>query len=285
MDIVTVISMHASYGLAAILFLGTALWKKFSSQSELLAPERPPVGKISADIYQWMDVSVVGVIVGFYYLMFLMQTMAPEESDDIQITVPMLMFNIGIQFFIAGLVTVMVVGRIGIGSWLGLKWKEWPWVILIAPATVLTMWACFAGLYAIGYQGLIESLGVEMVQDTVELFKNTEDKNVLILMAITAVVVAPLCEEVVFRGYLYPVLKKFNGPWIGALLSALIFSAAHGSLAALLPLFIFGVVLVFLYEWTGSIWAPMAAHFLFNGATVAVQMLVRFGHIPEQTVQ
>jgi membrane protease YdiL (CAAX protease family) len=104
-------------------------------------------------------------------------------------------------------------------------------------------------------------------------------------MSITAVIVAPLCEEVVFRGYIYPTLKKFNGIWIAALVSALIFSAAHGSLAALLPLFIFGVVLVFLYERTGSIWAPIGAHFLFNAATVTVQLLMRFGYIPEQTLQ
>jgi membrane protease YdiL (CAAX protease family) len=146
------------------------------------------------------------------------------------------------------------------------------------------MWLIFFGLYAVGYQALIESLGVEMVQDTVDLFQKTKDMDVLILVAFTAVIVAPICEEVVFRGYIYPALKRFSGPWVGALVTALFFSAAHGSLAALLPLFIFGLVLVFLYEWTGSIWAPIAAHLLFNGATVALQMLIRFGYIPEQTL-
>ncbi len=99
---------------------------------------------------------------------------------------------------------------------------------------------------------------------------------VLGLMAFAAAIVAPLCEEVVFRGYLYPVAKKYSGRWIAAIATALVFSAAHGSLAALLPLFIFGLVLVALYEMTGSIWAPIAVHALFNGATVAIQMLMRY---------
>lgn len=285
MENVTIISMHAAYGLAAILFLGVAAKRAFASPRDPNLPPPLPIGNIKAGLYQWLDVLVVGVIVGFYYLMILLGSMMAEGDEKPQITAPDLIFNIGLQFFLAGLVTAMVVGRIRPALWLGLRWKDWPWVALIAPATVLTVWAAFAGLYAMGYHALIESLGVEMVQDTVNLFQTTQDMNVLILMAFTAVIVAPICEEVVFRGYIYPVLKRFSGPWVGALVSALVFSAAHGSLAALLPLFIFGLVLVFLYEWTGSIWAPIAAHFLFNGATVAIQLLVRFGYIPESALQ
>jgi membrane protease YdiL (CAAX protease family) len=126
---------------------------------------------------------------------------------------------------------------------------------------------------------------VKQVQETVELFQNTTDISVLVLMAFTAVIVAPICEEMVFRGYIYPALSKFTGPWIGWIISALVFSAAHGSMSALVPLFIFGLALVLLYEWTGSIWAPIAVHLLFNGATVAVQLLDRFGYIPEKALE
>jgi len=123
----------------------------------------------------------------------------------------------------------------------------------------------------------MDRLGVDKVQDTVTLFQEEKNVAVLVLMAIAAAVVAPVCEEIVFRGYLYPVAKKFSGPWVAALGTALIFSAAHGSLAALLPLFVFGLVLVALYEFTGSIWASMAVHFLFNSATVGTQLYARYG--------
>lgn len=277
--------MHATYGLAVFLFLVAVLVKVMASANQTGLPPALPVGKVSCWFYRKLDLIGVSVIAGFYYLMILLNAVVAEEMKNHVITALDLIFNMGLQFFLAGLVTVIVVNRINPISWLGLKWKNWPWVFLIAPVTVLTMWACFAGIYEIGYYTLLEKLEVNQVQDTVEIFQDTKDNSVLILMAITAVFIAPICEEIVFRGYLYPVLKKFNGAWIAALVSALVFSAAHGSMAALLPLFIFGVVLVILYECTGSIWTSIAAHFLFNAATVTVQMLERFGYIPEQTLK
>ena len=277
--------MHATFGLAVFLFLVGVLVKVLERAKNTGLPPTLPVGNVAYWYYRKSDLIGVGAIAGFYYLMIILNAMAAEDMDNYEISPMDLIFNIGLQFFLAGVVIAIVVGRINPISWLGLKWKDWPWVFLIAPATVLTMWAIFAGLYAIGYDTLMESFGVKQVQDTVEIFKETKSNSVLILMSITTVFVAPICEEVVFRGYLYPVLKKFNGVWIGAFVSALVFSGAHGSMSALLPLFIFGLMLVLLYESTGSIWMCMAVHFLFNGATVVVQLLERFDYIPEQTLK
>jgi membrane protease YdiL (CAAX protease family) len=285
MENVTAIIMHATYGLAVFLFVVAASWRIVAYSDRSLPPEIP-LGKVPSWIYGGRDLLVVGAITGFYYLMVLMNLWMTKSGREIQISAGDLVFNIGLQFFLAGLVLVIVVTRMRPVQWLGMKWQGWPWLLLMGPGTVVLMWVIFAGLYSMGYNELMESLGVKQVQDTVELFQKNEDVAVLVLMGVTAVIVAPICEEVVFRGYLYPVLKKFNGLWVGAVVSALIFSAAHGSMSALLPLFIFGLALVFLYEWTGSIWAPMVVHFLFNGATVAMQMLVRFGYVtvPEATL-
>ena len=282
MEIVTVIGMHATYGCAVFLFICAAAIKmRFRLRNPSLPPALP-LGKVSYWFYRKLDLIVVGCIVGFYYLSVVLNAMDAVGTKNREITAADLIFNAGLQFFMVAVVTGMVVARIRPITWLGLKWKNWPWVFWIAPVTVLTMWTAFAGLYAIGYNDLIEGLGLQMVQETVDLFQTTQDMKVVILMSLTAVVLAPLCEEVVFRGYIYPTLKKFSGPWIAAIVSALFFSAAHGSLATLAPLFIFGSALVFLYEWTGSIWAPISAHLLFNGATVVIQLLIRFGYIPDQ---
>ena len=48
---------------------------------------------------------------------------------------------------------------------------------------------------------------------------------------------------------------------------------------ALLPLFVLAVILCLLYEFTGSIWACISVHFLFNAATVTIQLLTRSGII------
>lgn len=288
MENITAISIHAAYGLAVLVFIATMagrFWLRGQDAGAGMSPPRLPVGKVSAFFYLPVDLLGIAGLAGFYYLISLASASVPQSDEAPAIGVFDLVFNIGLQFFLAGLVLIVVVGRIRPVKWLGLKWKQWPWILLIGPMTVFAMWAIFAGLYSIGYMDLMDKLGVEKVQDTVALFQETQDMNVLILMAITAAIVAPICEEVVFRGYLYPVMKRFAGPWVGAVVSALVFSAAHGSVSAMVPLFLFGVVLVVLYEFTGSIWAPMAVHFLFNSATVGVQLLVRFGFIPESAMQ
>lgn len=285
MENVTVISMHATYGLAVFLFFAAVVWRAFLCSRDQTIPPPIPFGKVSEGIYQWRDFLLVGVIVGFYYLSALSMAMVEEDAEQLKITSADLIINIGLQFFIVGLALVMVMGRIRPSEWLGLRWKEWPRVFLTSLVTLLTMWTIFFGFHLVGYQELIESLGVKSTQEAVDLLRQTKDINVLILMVVSVVIVAPLCEEVVFRGYIYPALKKFAGPWIGWVVSALFFSAAHGSVAVLIPLFFFGLVLVLLYEWTGSIWAPIAAHALFNGATVVVQMLERFGLLPEAPIQ
>lgn len=281
MENLTAITLTAAYGLAVLLFFGVFLVRSLSASTGTDSPPALPLGKVAIWPYRATDLIGVIGIAGFFFLMVIQGAMMADDGKDPEISAAALVFNIALQLILAGLATVMMFHRIRPVQWLGLAWKEWPWVFLIAPGVVVTMWAVFAGLYSVGYMELMESLGVEKVQDTVAILQKEEDVGILILMAFTAAIIAPVCEEIVFRGYLYPVAKKFSGPWVAGVCSALVFSAAHGSMSALLPLFIFGLALVALYELTGSIWAPMAVHFLFNGATVAVQMLVRLGVVPD----
>lgn len=274
--------MHVAYGLAVGLFLAAAGWRVFAARAQGAdAPPVLPVGKVAVWIYRPLDLLGMAVIAGVFYLLAVGNAVAAEGKEPVSMSVGIVLFSIMFLFLMAAVSVAIVIRRMGPVRWLGLRWKEWPWVLLIAPGTVVCMWVFFAGLQGLGYMDLMERLGVEKVQETVELFQKGKDPAVLILMAFAAVIVAPICEEVVFRGYLYPAAKCFAGPWVAAVCTALMFSAAHGNMAALLPLFVFGLVLVALYEFTGSIWAPVAAHFLFNAATVAVQMLVRVYGLPE----
>lgn len=237
------------------------------------------VGRVPVSRYQAVDLLGAALV----FMVFAGLVLASLQTSG-QTTNPLnaesLVLNIGFQFLIAGFVTAIVIRRVPISAWLGLRWPDWPWVLLFAPASLLFMWLILTGLKISGYIGWMESLGVETTQDTVKLLQQSNDPRLLGLMAFAAVIAAPICEEIVFRGYFYPVLKKFGGIVPAAICSALVFAAAHGNLTALLPLFIFGGVLVFLYEKTGSIWAPIAAHFCFNGTTVALQMAARYYEIP-----
>jgi membrane protease YdiL (CAAX protease family) len=242
-------------------------------------PPEIPVGRVPVWFYRPFDLAGVALVFLVFAGLVISSLRAPAASPA-ALDPNVLLVNIAFQFMMAGVVTVFAIRRIGVVSWLGLRWPSWHWVFLIAPCSVLFMWAVFGGLQVSGYLRWMESLGVETVQDTVQLLRQSNDPQVVGLMAFAAVVAAPLCEEIVFRGYFYPVMKRFAGAWPAAICSAIVFSAAHGSLTAFLPLMLFGGLLVFIYEKTGSLWAPIAVHFCFNAATVVIQMAARFSNLP-----
>lgn len=243
------------------------------------SPPRLPAGRVPVWFYHPIDLLGIGFVFLVYFTLVLGSIQASAGKEDVTLTANNLLTSIGFQFVSVGIVTAFVISRIRPIEWLGLKWRKWPWVFLIAPGTVVMMWLFFSGLQATGFMDWIKSFGVETVQDTVKILQESNDPKILGLMIFAAVVAAPLCEEIVFRGYLYSAAKRFAGPWVAGFCSALVFASAHGSLAALLPLFVFGCVLVFIYEKTGSLWATIAVHFCFNGGTVLIQMAARHYHI------
>ena len=71
---------------------------------------------------------------------------------------------------------------------------------------------------------------------------------------------APFAEEVFFRGFLLAALVSMIGGLRGALASSAIFSVAHLNVGTLVPIFVMGMLLAWLYLRTGSIWPPFVAH-------------------------
>ncbi len=234
---------------------------------------------IATWFYRPFDLLGMGFVFTIFFGLVVANIRMGEKAEN-ALDASGLVASIAFQYVSAGIVACFVISRVRPIQWLGLKWRHWPWALLIAPCTVLAMWALFAGLQVSGFTEWIESLGVPTVQDTVKLLQESNDPRMLALMAIAAVVAAPMCEEIIFRGYLYPAAKTFAGPWVAGICSAMVFAAAHGNLAALLPLFIFGCVLVLIYEKTGSIWAPMSVHCCFNLATVLIQFAMRNNLLP-----
>src|SRR6266566_461584 len=78
------------------------------------------------------------------------------------------------------------------------------------------------------------------------------------------VAIAPVVEEFLFRFFLYGVLKRYFGRFLGMIVNALLFAAAHTHLPSFVPLFILGSCFTIAYEWSGSILVSMTMHALFN---------------------
>ncbi len=77
-------------------------------------------------------------------------------------------------------------------------------------------------------------------------------------------ILAPLVEEIFFRGFLFQGFRARYG-WVpGLLLSSAIFGLAHLDPVALIPTFILGCVLAYLYQRSNSIWPSVSLHVLVN---------------------
>jgi membrane protease YdiL (CAAX protease family) len=79
-----------------------------------------------------------------------------------------------------------------------------------------------------------------------------------------AIFLAPVAEEILFRGILYPATKQIGFPRLALWGTSLVFAAVHWNLATFAPLLLLAVLLTLLYEKTDNLLAPIAAHSLFN---------------------
>jgi len=115
-------------------------------------------------------------------------------------------------------------------------------------------------------------------QAPVKFLREQTDPANIALMVVFAVVVAPVTEELLFRGYLYGVMKRYGGALSAALVSAMLFSAIHLHPASFLALFGLAICMTLVYEHTGTLWAPILMHATFNG--VSVGFILLFPEIP-----
>lgn len=83
-------------------------------------------------------------------------------------------------------------------------------------------------------------------------------------------VCAPLGEELVFRGVAYRGYKRSGNICQAAIFSALLFAMGHMNFNQAAYAFVLGIVLVFLVEATGSLWASVIFHMIFNGYSVVM---------------
>lgn len=139
--------------------------------------------------------------------------------------------------------------------------------LAVLPPVVVAM-----GITQLCYQALRIELTPQPVAD---LFLTTESPDILILVAGLAIVVAPVFEEVFFRGFLYPVLKAKWGMPVALATVSLVFAAIHLHLPSTAPLFLLGLALGLVYERSGSLLASITLHSLFNTANILMLFYLR----------
>ena len=101
-----------------------------------------------------------------------------------------------------------------------------------------------------------------------------------VVVVIAAVVMAPLAEELLFRGLLFQSLRRRLGLWFAAIVSAMVFCLVHVEIIvsqplALLGLFALAVLLAWSFHRTGSLVVPIVAHATFNAISLALAVVAR----------
>ncbi len=143
-----------------------------------------------------------------------------------------------------------------------------------AGAFALGVIVIFAASYV--YAAIAQALNIPVQTNVDELLNRAASEPWTTLATLlVAVIVAPFCEEIFFRGYFFQGLRLRLAIWPAVVVSGVIFGLAHGDLGSLVLLIVIGLVLAVMRWRTRSLWPGMALHMLNNfvGAFVILQAL------------
>ncbi len=182
----------------------------------------------------------------------------------------MLFFQIPVLIVLFGLLRSQNLSRETVGltrgktfRWLGLS-------VLLYLATLPLLW-----FYSLLYQIFLEQLGHSFyLQDVTQVFLAPMSWPVRAGVIFAAVVAAPVFEEIVFRGILFPWLVRRTGFWPGVAIVSALFAVMHVHVPSLLPLFLLSTAFCVAYARTRSLWVPIGMHACFNGVTIVLLTLM-----------
>ncbi|MFH1378545.1 MAG: CPBP family intramembrane glutamic endopeptidase [Planctomycetota bacterium] len=209
----------------------------------------------------------------------LTEPVAATSSQPSQMTERSLIVALALQEFLMLFICVVL---FAFASAQGSKLKDFglelpPRLSRAALWGIGSYWCC---ILAINFIGLFYVLllfiitgGFNLPENPIETFAREGQGGVLpVALFIVAVVGAPLFEEFIFRGAIYPGLKsRFSRP-IAAVISAILFALVH-PYTHWAHIFLLGLLFVYLYERTGSLWPSIALH-ATNNAIAMINLFI-----------
>jgi membrane protease YdiL (CAAX protease family) len=142
-------------------------------------------------------------------------------------------------------------------------------------ATVIAIAVIFGS--SLAYDGARQALHLPLKTNADQLLEQAKyEPYTVIATLLVAVLVAPICEEIFFRGFVFPGLARGMPLWGAIVASAVLFGVAHADLGSLVVLYIIGVVLAVVRWRTHSLWPGVVVHTLNNTiAFVGILVLLR----------
>ena len=227
-------------------------------------------GKVRADIFNFIDVPVIGVLVTFFGLTAASAFLLAAPAEPVVMKGDKILPG-ALQFalFPFGIAIFLVARNVSLIETFGLRKVG----LFRALGYALGFLAALMPLFFLVTDFAARRLGSDaQLQPLVELYQQSvkqRDWTVILHTILAAAVIAPIGEELLFRGYLYPALKRFIGAVPSAFLGALLFAAIHNNAVGLPGLMLLALALTIAYEWSGSLLVPVFIHCFFNSLSLA----------------
>lgn len=147
----------------------------------------------------------------------------------------------------------------------GISLKHVAWAVLGYPVYIVAM------SLVVNLAGILIKINLQQPQDTGFVSPHGLE---LIPAFMVLVIVTPIVEETIFRGFLFRAYRQRFGFVLGTILVSLLFAAVHAPLNVQLDVFAFSLVLCYLREKTGSLWSSIILHTLKNLVAFVLSFII-----------
>lgn len=254
-----------------LLFAGIHVYRRMIRRVEMRG------GLVRTDLFALPDMLVVGTLIVLLGLLLALQWVAPlstkppaEPGAAAKAVTGMQIIYGALQIAlpVAAILALLIARGVSLPELFGLKRVGLFRAIGLAVGLLLLLLPVFMIVTSIAYQMLG---GHAEQQEMVKIYQDaakTGKHGIIWQVFVAAVIIAPITEEILFRGYFYPVLKRFGGGLSAAFATSVLFGAIHNNALGMPGLTVLALGLTLAYEWSGSILVSIFMHAFFNGTTL-----------------
>jgi membrane protease YdiL (CAAX protease family) len=221
-------------------------------------------GNVSAAHFGLPDL-LTGMTLAVFFIGLMVDSLSGSGGQGVPVSVDQLLpAQLTVVAIVAGLSGFLLYRRLSPGRIFGLG------AVSFVGVVVLALLFLFAAMPVVALTNFLSQLMLRDLadeQELVSLFRKVAREHDFVALGkafVAAAILAPACEEFLFRGYFYGVGKRYLGALASALATSLLFAAIHLNLAALPGLFVLALCLTVAYERTGSLFVAIGMHALYN---------------------
>jgi membrane protease YdiL (CAAX protease family) len=175
---------------------------------------------------------------------------------------------------------ILIVARVDFArgiKGLGLRLKTVPKDLGVGFLTLLAVWPLVLAAMSLTMLITKQLYGRQYripPHEALKLITESPALPLQVLLVIVAVVVAPVIEEMLFRGLFQTTIRSYlQRPWAAIVLTSLMFASIHTDISHWPSLFVLALGLGYAYEKSGSLLRPIFMHALFNGITIVTVLV------------